>query len=108
MLDETTKSRLAELMFHIVPNPDEELTDEVLAASEAVTFDEVEVMKVEFRSLVASLDEYPEIRDAVLEGLDDIAGAAADSGQMRSNVEWANTCDVVGRRIWKVMQPLLS
>lgn len=108
MLDEAMKSRLAELMFHVVPDPDEERTDEVLAASEGVTFEEGETMKAEFRSLISSLDEYPEVRAAVLEGLDDIAGAAEDSGAMRSDVEWVNTCDVVGRRIWKAMRPLLQ
>ena len=108
MLDEPTKLRLTELMLHVVPNPDESLTDAVLAASESFSYEEGEAMKAEFRALVMRLDDYPEARSIVLAGLDDIAGAAEDSGAMKSDTEWLNTCDVVGRRIWKAMRPLLE
>ena len=64
MLDETMKSRLAELLFHVIPDPDEEWNDEALAASEDVAFEEGEAMKTE----ISSPNEYSEVRQLCLKG----------------------------------------
>ena len=79
----------------------------MLEESELVSFDDAQVMKLEFRSINEGLSQYPDIQQAVLDGLDDIEGAAKESGATGSDVEWVNTCDVVGRRIRKAMQPPL-
>jgi len=63
-MDEPTKSCIRELMFYVVPDPDEEITEDVLARSEAVDFEEGELLKQEFRSIFESMDEYPGVCQA--------------------------------------------
>jgi len=104
-MDDAIKDRIRELMFFVVPDPDEEITDEVLEKSEAVGYDEGEQMKAEFRSLIESLADHPEVRQAVLESLDNMAASGAEA--QGDDVEWRNVCDVMGRRIRRVLEPIL-
>ncbi len=104
-MDDAIKDRIRELMFFVVPDPDEEITDEVLEKSEAVGYDEGEQMKAEFRSLIESLDDHPEVRRTVLESLDDMAASGDET--RGDDVEWRNVCDVMGRRIRRVLEPIL-
>ena len=104
-MDEQTKSRIRELMFYVVPDPDEEITDEVLERSEAVDYDESQRLKLEFRSLIETLDEHPEVRTTVLAALDDMEGSTNDP--RGNDIEWMNVCDVMGRRIRKALSPVL-
>ena len=77
-MDDQTKSRIRELMFYVVPDPDEVITDEVLERSEAVDYEEGNRLKAEFRSIIESLDEYPDVRQTILAALDDLQGPACE------------------------------
>ena len=77
-MDEQSKSRLRELMFHVVPDPDEVIDDDVLARCEAVGFEEGQRLKAEFRSLVESLDDWPDVRQTVLDSLNDMDDVSND------------------------------
>ena len=96
-MDDRTKFRIRELMFHVVPDPDENITDEVLARSEEVNYQDAEQMKAEFRSIIESLDDRQDVRQIVLEALDDME--ASSNGSPSDTVEWMNVRDVLGRRI---------
>ena len=104
-MDEQTKSRIRELMFHVVPDPDEEITGEVLAKSESVDHDEGQQLEAEFRSIIKSLDDYPSVRRTVLAALDnmDVSGDEARG----DDVEWMNVRDVMGRRIREALAEVL-
>ena len=104
-MDDPTKARIRELMFHVVPDPDEDITDDVLARSEAVDYEEGKQLKSEFRALVEALNEHPEARQTVLDALDEIYASASESRD--DAVEWKNVCDVMGRRIRRTLEPLL-
>jgi hypothetical protein len=104
-MNEKTKARLIELMFHVVPDPDEVITDDVLSRCEAVDHEEGEILKKEFRSLIEALD-HPDIRDKVLTSLDEMA--ASDKEAHGDDVEWMNVRDVHGRRIRRALAPILS
>ena len=104
-MDDPTKARIRELMFHVVPDADEDITDDVLARSEAVDYEEGERLKSEFRSLIEALNEHPEARQTVLDALDEINASANES--VGDAVEWKNVCDVMGRRIRRALEPLL-
>ena len=104
-MDETTKSRIRELMFHVVPDPDEEITEDVLARSEAVDYEEGQELKAEFRAIIASLDEYPDVRSTILAALDDMDASSNEATE--DAVEWTNVRDVMGRRIRKALAQLL-
>lgn len=104
-MDETTKSRIRELMFHVVPDPDEEITEDVLARSEAVDYEEGQQLMAEFRALIDSLDDYPEVQSTVLAALDDMD--ASSNEVTEDSVEWTNVRDVMGRRIRKALAQLL-
>jgi hypothetical protein len=106
MIDQQTQARLRTLMFYTVPDPDEKITDEVLAKTEAVGYEEGQKLKAEFRMIVESLGAYPEIRTIVLEALDGIKAAGEDA--TGNDTEWMNTCDVLGRRIRLAIKPLLD
>jgi hypothetical protein len=104
-MNDQTKSRIGELMFYVVPDPDEDITDEVLERSEAVGYEESQVLKAEFRSLIESLDSHPTVRQTVLSSLDDMD---ANNKEARGDdVEWKNVCDVMGRRIRRALAKLL-
>lgn len=92
-------------MFYVVPDPDEEITDEVLERSEAVDYDEGQALKAEFRAIIESLDSYPDVRSTVLEALDDMDASSKEA--RGDDVEWRNVCDVMGRRIRRVLADLL-
>ena len=104
-MDEPTKSRIRELMFHVVSDPDEVITDDVLARSEAVDFEAGQKLSAEFRSIFESMDEYPGVRKAVLAALDKMA--AADNQVRSDDLEWINVRDVMGRRIRKALAAIL-
>lgn len=108
MLDDKTKDHIKELMFHTVSDPDEVITDEVLAKTESVNYDESVAMKKEFRAFIEGLNDHPNIRMIVLEGLDDLIAVGNQPGGGHSSVEWMNTHEVIGRRIRKAMAPLLA
>jgi len=104
-MNDRMKSRIRELVFHVVPDPDEDITDEVLAKSESVDYEEGQQLKAEFRSIIESLDDYPEVRATVLAALDDME---ASSNEARGDdVEWMNVRDVTGRRIRKALAEVL-
>ena len=105
-MDEPTKSRIRELMFYVVPDPDEEITDDVLAHSESVDYNEGEKLKAEFRSIFETMDEYPGVCKTVLECLDNIKAAA---NEVRGDdTKFLNACDVMGRRIRKALDTILQ
>ena len=64
-MDDRTKRRIRELMFHVVPDPDEIITDEILAQSEQVNYQDAQQMKAEFRSIIESLDDWMNVRDVM-------------------------------------------
>ena len=104
-MDVQTKSRISELMFHVVPDPDEVITGDVLSRCEAVDYEEGEILKKEFRSLIESLD-FPDIRDKVLASLDEME---ASSNEFHGDdTEWMNVRDVHGRRIRRALAPILT
>jgi len=104
-MNEQTESRIRELMFHVVPDPEEVITDEVLAKSDSVDYEEGQQLKTEFRSIIESLDEYPSVQRTVLAALDDMA---ASSNEARGDdVEWMNVRDVMGRRIRQALAEVL-
>ena len=105
-MDDHTKERIAELMFYVVPDPDEVITDEVLARSEAVGHEEGERLKREFRNLIKSLGDYPEVRSKVLKALGEME--ASDNEAHGDDVEWMNVRDVHGRRIRRALAPVLA
>lgn len=105
-MEDQLKSHLRDLMFYVVPDPDEVIDDDVLARSEAVGFEECENYKAEFRSIIESLHGHPEARATVLSALDDMEASSAES--RGDTVEWMNVRDVMGRRIRKVLAPLLA
>ena len=100
-MDEQTKNRFRELMFYVVPDPDEIITDEVLTRSESVGYQEGERMKVEFRSLVEELNAWPDVKNVVLGALDDMKASSDES--RGDSIEWMNVQDVMGRRIRKAL-----
>jgi len=105
-MDDHTKARIRELIFYVVPDPDEVITEDVLEASEAVEWDEAEQMKAEFRALIESLDDDVEVRRVVLSALDDMD---ASSNEARGDdIEWMNVRDVMGRRIRRALAPILD
>ena len=101
-MDEQKKSRILELMFHVVPDPDEEITEDVLAKSESVDYEEGEQLKSEFRSLIESLDEFPDERRTILAALDDMDASSNDVPG--DTTEWMNVRDVMGQRIRTALQ----
>ena len=104
-MDDQTKSRLRELVFYVVPDPDEDITDDVLAESESVGHEEGQQLEAEFRSIIESLDDHPSVRTTVLAALDDMEGS---SDEVRGDdVEWMNVRDVMGRRIRKALAEVL-
>lgn len=104
-MDDRTKLRIRELMFHVVPDPDEIITDEVLAQSEDVNYQVGEQMKAEFRSIIESLDDWPDVKHIVLGALDDMEASSNDSPS--DTTEWMNVRDVMGRRIRKALASVL-
>ncbi len=105
-MDDQSKSRVRELMFYVVPDPDEVIDEYVLARSEAVGFEEGQRLKAEFRSLIESLDDWPIVREIVLNALNDMDASSDEA--TGDDVEWMNVRDVMGRRIRKVLEPVLS
>lgn len=104
-MDDAVRRRLRELLFFVVPDPDEEIDDEVLARTEAIDWEEGERLKAEFRSMIESLDDHEEVRRQVLESLD--AMKASGDEARGDDVEWLNVCDVHGRRIRKALNEIL-
>jgi hypothetical protein len=104
-MDDKTKSRIRELMFHVVPDPDEDITDEVLAKSESIGFEADQQLQAEFRSIIESLDDHPSVRTSVLAALDDM-DASGDEAR-GDDVEWMNVRDVMGRRIREALAEVL-
>ena len=104
-MDDHTKSRIRELMFHVVPDPDEIITDEVLERSEAVGYEDEERMKAEFRQLIESLDDFADVRRIILAALDDMNASGNEA--TGDDVEWMNVRDVMGRRIRKTLTGLI-
>ncbi len=47
-MDDLIKARIRELMFHVVPDPDEDITDDVLTRSEAVDYEGGNQLKSDF------------------------------------------------------------
>ncbi|QNN20981.1 hypothetical protein HED60_01415 [Planctomycetales bacterium ZRK34] len=105
-MDNATRNRLRELLFYVVPDPDEVISDDVLEQSESVGWHEAEQMKTEFRSLVESLDEHPDVRDIVLASLNDMDASSNESHG--NDTEWMNVRDVMGRRIRRALAPLVD
>ncbi len=105
-MNDHTRDRLVELMFYVVPDPDEAITEEVLARSEAVGYEEGEKLKREFRNLIKSLDDHPEVRSKVLKALDEME--ASDNEARGDDVEWMNVRDVHGRRIRRALALVLA
>ena len=105
-MDRETKSRLRELMFFVVPDPDEIIDDDVLERSESVDYEESQRMKSEFRLLIETLDDWPDIRRTVLTALDDMDDSSHEA--TGNDVEWMNVRDVMGRRIHRVLAPLIA
>ena len=104
-MDDPTKSRIRELLFHVVPDPDEEITDEVLERTEAVDYEDGKKLEAEFRAIFEEMDEYPGVCKAVLESLDHIEVAA---NEVRGDdTEYMNVCEVMGRRIHKALGTIL-
>lgn len=103
-MDNETKARLRHLMFYVVPDPDEEITDEVLERSEAVDYEEGNWLKAEFRSIIEALDEHPDVRRTVLSALDDLE---ASTNESTDDLEWRNVCDVMGRRMRRALDEIL-
>ena len=106
-MDEQTKSRIRELMFYVVPDPGEEITDDVLACSESVDYNEGERLKAEFRSLIEAMTDQPEVRQTVLAALDDMKASSNEVPVHGNDTEWLNVQDVMGRRIRKALARLL-
>ena len=104
-MDDHTQSRIRQLIFHVVPDPDEVITDEVLERSEAVGYNEEKRMKVEFRQLIESLDDFADVRRIILAALDDLDACSNDA--TGDEVEWMNVRDVMGRRIRKALTGLI-
>jgi hypothetical protein len=104
-MDDAIKAGIRELMFYVVPDPDEEITDDILEKSEAVGYEEGQRLKSEFRSLIESLDGHPEARQTVLASLDDIDSSGDEV--RGDDIEWRNVCDVLGRRIRRALEPIL-
>ncbi len=108
-MNDQMKSRIRELMFHVVPDPEEVIeeviTDEVLARSESVDYEEGQQLRAEFRSIIESLDEYPSMRGTVLAALDDMDASSNDA--RGDTVEWMNVRDVMGRRIRQALAEVL-
>lgn len=92
-------------MFFVVPDPDEEITDEVLEKSESVGHEEGEKLKAEFRLLIESLDDHPDVRQTVLAALDDMEASGDEAHG--DDVEWMNVRDVTGRRIRRALEEIL-
>jgi hypothetical protein len=105
-MDNQSKSRVRELMFYVVPNPDEVVDEDVLARSEAVSFEEGHRLKAEFRSLIESLDDWPNEKKTVLNALNDMDASSDEA--TGDDVEWMNVRDVMGRRIRKALARVLS
>ena len=104
-MNDSTKSRIRELLFHVVPDPDEEITDDVLIRTEAVDYEEGKRLETEFRAIFVEMDEYPGVCKTVLESLDRIEAAA---NEVRGDdTEFLNTCDEMGRRIRKAVTTIL-
>ena len=104
-MTEPQKSRLRKLMYHVVPDPDGDITDDVLAKLESVDREELEKLKAEFRSILESLDEYPSVRRTVLAALEFLE--ASSHAAMGSGIEWMDLRDIMGRRIRKAMAEVL-
>ena len=104
-MDEYTKSRIHELIFHVIPDPDEVLTDEVWERSWAVGYEEGQRMKAEFRQLIESLDDFAGVRRIIFVALDDIDASHNDATS--DDVELMNVWDVLGRRIRKALTGLI-
>jgi hypothetical protein len=104
-MNDQTKSRIRELMFYVVPDPDEKITEEVLERSEAVDYKEANRLKVEFRSIIESLDDHPTTRQTILAALDDLEASTNEA--RGDDVEWQNVCDVMGRRIRRTLDEIL-
>jgi len=93
-------------MFYVVPDPEEIIDEEVLERSEAVGCEEDQRLRTEFRSLIESLDDWPDVRKTVLNALDAMDESSEDAtGDV---VEWMNVRDVMGRRIRKALEPVLA
>ena len=105
-MDEATKIRLRELMFHVVPDPDEDVTDDVIEKDRRVDYEESLVLIAEFRSIIEALDDHPDIRRVVLDALDNIEESTNEEpGDL---VEWMNVTEVMGRRIRRALGPILG
>ena len=104
-MDEQTKKRIVELMFYVVPDPDEVITDDVLERSEAVGYEEGVRLKKEFRSLIESLDDHSEVRNKVLTAFDEMQASSNETSG--NDIEWINVRDVQGRRIRRALATIL-
>ena len=104
-MDSRWKDRIRELMFYVVPDPDEVITDEVLARSGAINFQEEAKFQAEFRALIEELEEWPDVRDVVLDALNTMDESSKDSPS--DAVEWQNVYDVMGRRIRRALAKVL-
>ena len=104
-MHDQTKSRIRELMFYAVPDPDEVIDEDVLTRSEAVGYEEGERLNAEFRALIESLDDWPDVRTTVLAALDDMDASSKD--RPADGVEWMNVRDVLGRRIRTALAQIL-
>ena len=104
-MDDAKRRRMRELLFFVVPDPDEDIDDGVLARTEAIDWEEGEQLKAEFRSMIEGLSDYEEVRCQVLESLDAIKASGNEA--RGDDVEWLNVCDVHGRRIRKALGEIL-
>ena len=68
--------------------------------------EEGERLKAEFRCLIESLAEAPDVRTRILERLDDMEASLNEA--TGNAVEWENVRDAMGRRIRRALEPLLS
>jgi len=99
-MDDKKKKRIKELLFYLVPNPDEEVTDELIERSASVSYEEGERLKAEFRSLIESLDDHPKTRRTVLAALDDME---SNSEHTEDDKDWLTIHSVMGRRIHRAL-----
>jgi hypothetical protein len=104
-MDDRWKARIRESIFYVVPDPDEVITDEVLAQSGAIDYSEEARLRAEFRALIEELDSWPDVRRVVLDALDAMDDASRDSSS--DGVEWQNVHDVMGRRVRKALTQVL-
>jgi len=105
-MNDQTKSRIRDLMFYVVPDPDEVIDDDVLARSEAVGYEEGLQLNKEFRALMEFLNDWPDAKSIILHSLDEMEASGREA--TGDDVEWRNVRDVMGRRIRRALVDVLS